>query len=161
MEAIQKKERICLVAAAAILLILGILLVRDYGIWYDENVEIDIARMNLKEYVRVICGEESSIFRFMDDKIGDLMDSVEIDHGEALVYPAAAVVSVLREIGHADWGMWFYHYYLWCWFVAALICIYFMGKYLTGKRRWGIVAAAMLFLHPRFFAGAFSTIRMY
>lgn len=155
MEAIQKKERTCLVAAAVVLLILGILLVRDYGIWYDENVEIDIARMNLKEYVRVICGEESSIFRFMDDKIGDLMNSVEIDHGEALVYPAAAVVSVLREVGHADWGMWFYHYYLWCWFVAALICIYFMGKYLTGKRRWGIVAAAMLFLHPRFFAGAF------
>ena len=55
---------------------------RDYGIWYDENVEIDIARMNLKEYVRVICGEDSGIFQFMDDKIGDLMDSVEIDHGK-------------------------------------------------------------------------------
>ena len=152
---IQKKERKYLGLAVALLLVLGLLLVRDYGIWYDENVEIDIARMNLKEYVRVICGEDSSIFQFMDDKIGDLMDSVEIDHGEALVYPAAVVVSVLREIGHADWGMWFYHYYLWCWFVAGLLCLYLTGKYLTGQKRWGVVAAAMLLLHPRFFAGAF------
>lgn len=152
---IQKKERKYLGLAVALLLVLGLLLVRDYGIWYDENVEIDIARMNLKEYVRVICGEDSSIFQFMDDKIGDLMDSVEIDHGEALVYPAAVVVSVFREIGHADWGMWFYHYYLWCWFVAGLLCLYLTGKYLTGQKRWGVVAAAMLLLHPRFFAGAF------
>ena len=134
---IQKKERRYLGLAVALLLALGLLLVRDYGIWYDENVEIDIARMNLKEYVRVICGEDSSIFRFMDDKIGDLMDSVEIDHGEALVYPAAAVVSVLREIGHADWGMWFYHYYLWCWFVTGLVCLYLTGKVSDGAKTVG------------------------
>lgn len=155
MEISRKKECKYLGFAVALLLVLGLFLVRDYGIWYDENVEIDIARMNLKEYVRVICGEDSGIFQFMDDKIGDLMDSVEIDHGEALIYPAAAVVSVLREIGHADWGMWFYHYYLWCWFVAGLVCLYLTGKYLTGQRRWGIVAAAMLLLHPRFFSEAF------
>ena len=148
-------EKKCLCIAVVLLLLLGAFLVRDYGIWYDENVEIDIARMDLKEYVRLFAGEDSSLFAFMDDKIGDLMDSVEIDHGEAMIYPAAAVVSVFRQIGHAEWGMWFYHYYLWCWFVAALICLYFTGKYLSGKRRWGAVTAGLLLLHPRFFAEAF------
>lgn len=155
MGVISKKEKNYLIIAVAVLLFLGLLLVRDYGIWYDENVEIDIARMNLKEYVRLFFGEGSSLFQFMDSKIGNLMDSVEIDHGEALVYPAAAVVSVLREIGHADWGMWFYHYYLWTWFVAALVCLYLTARYLTGRKCWGVVAAAMLLLHPRFFSGAF------
>lgn len=155
MHKINWNEKKVLTLSAVILLLLGIFIVRDYGIWYDENVEIDISRMDLKEYVRVICGADSSIFRFMDDKIGNLMDSVEIDHGEALVYPAVVAVSIMREIGHAEWGMWFYHYYLWVWFVMALLCLYFTGRYLTGKKRWGAVTALMLLLHPRFFSEAF------
>lgn len=148
-------EKKCLCIAMAVLLLLGLLLVRDYGITYDENTEVDIARFNLKEYVRVVCGEDSGIFRFMDARIGNLMDSVEIDHGEALIYPAVAVVSVFREMDHADWAMWFLHYYLWVWFCIGLLCLYLTGKYLTGKKRWGAVAALMVLLHPRFFAEAF------
>lgn len=148
-------EKKCICIAMIVLLLLGAVLVRDYGITYDENTEVGIARMCMKEYVRVIFGEDSGIFRFMDDKIGDLMDSVEIDHGEALIYPAIAVVSVVRELGHAEWGMWFLHYYLWVWFCIGLLCLYLTGKYLTGKKRWGAAAALMLFLHPRFFSEAF------
>lgn len=155
MKKIKWTEKKAILAVGIILLILGACVVRDYGIWYDENTEIDIARMDLKEYVRVICGTESEIYQFMDGKIGNLMDSVEIDHGEAMIYPAAAVVSVLRELEHAEWGMWFYHYYLWVWFVAGLLCLYLVGKYLTGTRRWGAAAAGMLLLHPRFFSEAF------
>lgn len=152
---IKWNERKVICVVMIILLLLGVCIVQDYGIWYDENVEIDIARMDLKEYVRFICGSDSHIYQFMDSKIGNLMDSVEIDHGEAMIYPAAVVVSVFREMGHAEWGMWFYHYYLWLWFLAGLLCLYFTGKYLTRRKRWGVVTAAMLLLHPRFFAEAF------
>lgn len=148
-------EKKCIVVVLLLLLLMGAVLVRDYGITYDENVEIDIARMDLKEYVRVLFGEDSRFFRFMDDRIGNLMDSVEIDHGEALIYPAVAVVSILREMGHAEWGMWFLHYYLWVWFCAGLLCLYWSGCFLTDRKRWGILAVLMVFLHPRFFAEAF------
>ena len=76
------------------MLLAGLFAVNGYGINVDENTEINIARMDLKEYVRLFFGESSRLFRYMDGLIGDLMDSVEIDHGEALLYPAAAAVSV-------------------------------------------------------------------
>ena len=76
--------------------------------------------MDLKEYVRLFLGESSRLFQYMDGLIGDLMDSVEIDHGEALLYPIVAVVSIFRAVGRTDLGMLAYHYYLYVWFLFGL-----------------------------------------
>lgn len=151
----KKRERKIIIIVFVVLLLVGILALPGYGIGSDENTEIDIARLNLKEYIRLFWGEGSRLFQFMDGKIGDLMDSVEIDHGEALLYPVAAVVSVLREIGRTDLGMYAYHMYLYIWFLIGLLALYGVGKYLTGKKRWGICAAAFVGLNPLIFGASF------
>ena len=121
----------------------------------DENPEIDIARMDLKEYVRLFFGENSRLFGYMDGLIGDLMDSVEIDHGEAVLYPIVVVVSVLRVMGRADLGMLSYHMYLYVWFLLGLLAAYQVGKFLTGKKWYGAMAAAFIGLNPMLFGNAF------
>lgn len=149
------KEKKGIAIAFAILLLIGLLAVRGYGIGVDENTEVDIARMDIKEYVRLLCKEDSSLFQYMDSLIGDLMDSVEIDHGEAVLYPAVALVSVLRAVGRTDIGMYVYHIYIYILFLLGLLALYGIGKFLTGKRRWGICAAAFVWLNPLLFGQSF------
>lgn len=150
-----KREKKIIGIIFAVFFFIGMIAVQGYGIGTDENTEIDIARMDMKEYVRLFMGEDSNLFQFMDGKIGDLMDSVEIDHGEALLYPVAFVVSVLREMGRADLGMLVYHMYLYSWFLIGILALYGVGKILTGKKRWGICAALFVLLNPLFFGNSF------
>lgn len=151
----DRKEKKIIGIVFAVLLLIGFVAVNGYGINVDENTEIDIARMDLKEYVRLFFGESSRLFQYMDGLIGDLMDSVEIDHGEALLYPIVAVVSVLRTIGRTDLGMLAYHYYLYVWFLLGLLAAYHVGKFLTGKRVFGIAAVVFIGLNPLLFGLSF------
>lgn len=151
----SKREKKTITILFMILIVVGLAAVRGYGINVDENPEVDIARMDLKEYVRLFFGEGSRLFRYMDSLIGDLMDSVEIDHGEALLYPIVVVVSVLRAVGRADLGMYAYHMYLYVWFLLGLLAVYYVGKFLTGKVLYGVMAAAMIGLNPLLFGTSF------
>ena len=108
----DKKERKIILVVFIGLILVGLLAVGGFGINVDENPEIDIARMDLKEYVRLFFGEGSKFYRYMDGLIGNLMDSVESDHGEAVLYPVVVLVSVLRVLGRADLGMLSYHMYI-------------------------------------------------
>ncbi len=153
---VYSKERKWIFLVCIVLLIIGMIAARGYGVGVDENVEIDIARLNLKEYVRLLGGEESTLFQYMDARIGDLMDSVEIDHGQAAFYLAASIVSVLRAMGRADLGMYAYHMCIYIWFLIGLLALYGTGKLLTGKWYWGCCAAGLVFLHPLFFGYAFT-----
>lgn len=151
----EKKEKKVIAILFAVCLAIGLIAVQGYGINVDENPEIDIARMDLKEYVRLFFGENSRLFTYMDHLIGDLMDSVEIDHGEAVLYPIVAAVSVLRAMGRADLGMLSYHMYLYIWFLLGLLAAYGVGKFLTGKKWYGAMAAAFIGLNPMLFGNAF------
>ena len=151
----EKKEKKIIVILFVVCLLIGLVAVQGYGINVDENPEIDIARMDLKEYVRLFFGENSRLFGYMDGLIGDLMDSVEIDHGEAVLYPIVVVVSVLRVMGRADLGMLSYHMYLYVWFLLGLLAAYQVGKFLTGKKWYGAMAAAFIGLNPMLFGNAF------
>lgn len=151
----NKIEKKVIVVLFALFLLIGFAAVQGYGINVDENTEIDIARMDMKEYVRLFFGEDSGLFRYMDNLIGDLMDSVEIDHGEAVLYPVVAVVSVLRAIGRTDLGMLAYHMYLYIWFLLGLLAAYQVGKFLTGKIAYGAMTVAFIGLNPLLFGSAF------
>ena len=151
----SNREKRIITVLFLILILSGLLAVRGYGINVDENTEINIARMDLKEYVRLLLGEGSRLFRYMDGMIGDLMDSVEIDHGEAILYPAAALVSILRAVGRADLGMMAYHMYLYICFLFGLLAAYQTGKFLTEKISFGIMAAAFIGLNPLLFGMSF------
>ena len=151
----SKREKKIVTVVFVICIVIGLFAVQGYGINIDENTEIDIARMDLKEYVRLFFGESSRLYQFMDSLIGNLMDSVEIDHGEALLYPVVAVVSVLRVIGRTDLGMLVYHMYLYIWFLVGLLAVYQTGKFLTGKPFLSAMGAAFIGLSPVMFGNAF------
>ena len=124
----KKREQKIILITFIGLIIVGLLAVSGFGINVDENPEIDIARMDLKEYVRLFFGESSKLYVYMDHLIGNLMDSVEIEHGEAVLYPVVVLVSVLRVLGRADLGMLSYHMYLYVLFLFGLLAAYEVGK---------------------------------
>ena len=151
----EKKERKIILVVFIGLILVGLLAVDGFGINVDENPEIDIARMDLKEYVRLFFGEGSKFYRYMDGLIGNLMDSVEIDHGEAVLYPVVVLVSVLRVLGRADLGMLSYHMYIYVLFLFGLLAAYEVGKYLTGRWFYGLMTACCLGLNPLLFGMSF------
>ena len=151
----EKKERKIILVVFIGLILVGLLAVDGFGINVDENPEIDIARMDLKEYVRLFFGEGSKFYRYMDGLIGNLMDSVEIDHGEAVLYPVVVLVSVLRVLGRADLGMLSYHMYIYVLFLLGLLAAYEVGKYLTGRWFYGLMTVCCLGLNPLLFGMSF------
>lgn len=69
----SKREKKIVTVVFVICIVIGLFAVQGYGINIDENTEIDIARMDLKEYVRLFFGESSRLYQFMDSLIGNLM----------------------------------------------------------------------------------------
>lgn len=49
----SKREKKIVTVVFVICIVIGLFAVQGYGINIDENTEIDIARMDLKEYVRL------------------------------------------------------------------------------------------------------------
>ena len=52
----------------AVVLVSGMLLAGDYGMPWDETTEFGIFASNIKEYARVLEGEDSSFVRWADEQ---------------------------------------------------------------------------------------------
>ena len=99
----------------AVFLALGLLTAADYGPSWDEQTEMDILRMNLWEYARVL-GLDESRFETLAARQGPLSietlrpisQSIEQDHGTAAFYPFGWVVLDLSLTGRskARCGTW-------------------------------------------------------
>ena len=94
----MQKKRIAVAVFFAAFWLLGLLTAADYGPSWDEQDEMDILRMNLWEYARILhLDEEAFQARAQADDtltIGPLTpisQSIEQDHGIAAFYPLAGV----------------------------------------------------------------------
>lgn len=141
----------------AVFLALGLGTAADYGPTWDEADEMDILRMNLWEYARVLRLDESAFEAraAMDDAltIGPLVpisQSVEQDHGACAFYPMAGVVMDENLSGQTRSVCW----HMWCWVIFTLggFALYGVCRELGLPRPWALLGPLLLLVSPRFFA---------
>lgn len=141
----------------AAFLVLGFWTAADYGPCWDEPDEMDILRMNLWEYARVLGLDESPFLQLAQDEsrpvinaLVPISQSIEKDHGAACMYPLAAVV-MSQQLSEAQRSaLW--HMGCWTWFTLGAFALYAACRELGLPRPAGVLAALTLLLSPRFFA---------
>lgn len=141
----------------AVFLALGLLTAADYGPSWDEQTEMDILRMNLWEYARVL-GLDESRFETLAARQGPLSietlrpisQSIEQDHGTAAFYPFGWVVLDLSLTGAQQSALW----HMACWGVFTLggFALYAALRQMGLSRGWALLGPVCLLLTPPFFA---------
>ena len=141
----------------AVFLALGLLTAADYGPSWDEQTEMDILRMNLWEYARVL-GLDESRFETLAARQGPLSietlrpisQSIERDHGQCAYYPAAALLPLQEEAPDRVMVLW--HAYTWLWFMLGVAAVYGFCREAKLSRPVSCGGMLLLYLCPRFFA---------
>ena len=139
-----KKGIICLFFLAFALL--GFLTANDYGVPWDQPLEIDILKSNLVSYESHLLGEISPRFKYIEP----ITTSVERDHGLSGFYLFAPFL-YMDGISDAQYST------IWhcvCWFIFTLGAIGLYGclRSLTRSRPIALLGVLFLLLTPRFFA---------
>lgn len=141
----------------AVFLALGLLTAADYGPSWDEQTEMDILRMNLWEYARVL-GLDESRFETLAARQGPLSietlrpisQSIEQDHGTAAFYPFAWVALDLSLTGAQRSALW--HMACWTVFTLGGFALYAVLRQMGLSRGWALLGPLCLLLTPPFFA---------
>lgn len=141
----------------AVFLALGLLTAADYGPSWDEQTEMDILRMNLWEYARVLGLDESRFETlaarqgpFSIETLRPISQSIEQDHGTAAFYPFGWVVLDLSLTGAQQSALW--HMACWAVFTLGGFALYATLRQMGLSRGWALLGPVCLLLTPPFFA---------
>ena len=149
------RRAVCVFFAAFALL--GLLTAADYGPTWDERDEMDILRMNLWEYARVLGLDQSAFERraaaqdpLTISALTPISQSIEQDHGCAVFYPMAWAVmdETLTEAQRS--ALW--HMGCWAVFTLGAFALYAVCRQLGLPRGAALLGPLFLLLSPRFFA---------
>lgn len=152
-EKVNQHNRIIASILFLIMMVVGLIVTPNYGMPWDELMEIQIMGSNVREYVGLVQGEEKEPDKLANGMpIQDFTENPDIDHGESAYYPIApfAFMDLGQESGRALMLIW--HFYTFLIFMAGVICLYFIIKFLTGDWKYGMLGSLFLYLSPRFFA---------
>lgn len=146
---------VCMFFAA--FLLLGLLTAGDYGPTWDELDEMDILRMNLWEYARVLGLDESAFERRASieerltiSRLTPISESIEQDHGIAMFYPLAGVVMSETLTEGQRSVLW--HMGCWAVFTLGAFGLYGACRQMGLSRASALMGPVFLLLSPRFFA---------
>lgn len=148
---IQKHSRLLVASAFLLLFLIGLLTASDYGIYMDQQSEMTILRENLKEYAHYLLGDDSEAMQYYN-RIGlpRITETVEIDHGMAVFYPLAPLMTRMDYDQPSLFPLW--NMLAWCWFMGGVMALYGLCRKLGMNRLVAFAGALMLYLCPRFFA---------
>ena len=76
MEKLEQVRRQIVVVFFAAVFLLGMFLAKDYGMPWDETTEFGIFAANIKEYARVLEGEDSAFVRWADERITRIFPNI-------------------------------------------------------------------------------------
>lgn len=120
----------------AIVLAVGILVFRDYGVHYDEKCQIVIGVTNY----RYINQGDPSLLEFQDRYYGPLFE--------------LPLVVLFHDLP-APWMVYLRHLSVFLTFFCGSIAFYFIARRLFRNARWALLACLLLTTNPRIFADAF------
>ncbi len=142
-------------------LLLGFFTTGGYGQPWDEPAEMNILRMNLWEFAKVV-GADLSAFETraaaerplisdqMPTAFVPISQSVERDHGMAGYYPLFGLV--MKDSLAPALMLQLWHGHTWLLFWLGAVALYGVCRRLGLSRALGWMAVLMLLLSPRFFA---------
>ena len=135
----------------AVLTCVGLIASMGYGMLLDGPSEQVILQENLKEYAILLFGMDSEPVRGYDAlDIQRITESIEMDHGQALYYPAAPLLALKNNNPYGFNILW--HAYTWLWFMAGVLAVYVIMRSLSMSRIIACTTALLFYLSPRFFA---------
>lgn len=153
LEKINEKSRPIVIFAFIIMLLLGLWVTPNYGMPWDELLEIRTLGSNVREYIGLFAGEENRPVRSTTGiAFTDYTENPDMDHGQSAFYPFAPLLFANLGSEGPRTLMILYHGYNFLLFMAGVICLYFIGKHLTKDWKYGLAASLFMYLSPRMFA---------
>ena len=133
--------------------LIGLIVTPDYGMPWDEELEIRTLGSNVREYIGLFKGK---IGEPSQSSLGipfpDYLQNPDMDHGQSAYYPLTPAL-------FADYGsngprtmMLIWHGYTFLIFMTGVVGLYIVCKFLAGDWKYGLLGSLFLFLSPRFFA---------
>ncbi|AHJ99709.1 hypothetical protein [Hymenobacter swuensis] len=136
-----------------LLTLLGVVLHRDYGVGWDEQLDRLNGIINTK-YVALKLAPELARRQATFAQIPDMRDNQDVDHGVFYQLPLVVLEKVVRVEDSRD-VYFFRHLVIWLTCVAGTYALYRVGAHYLGSGPWGLAVAAALVLSPRMFAESF------
>lgn len=152
-EKINQNSWIITIALFALMTLIGLIVTPDYGMPWDEELEIRTLGSNVREYISLFKGKTGEPYQSSTGiPFPDYLLNPDMDHGQSAYYPLAPAL-------FADYGpngprtmMLIWHGYTFLIFMAGVLGLYFVCKFLMGDWKYGLLGSLFLFLSPRFFA---------
>lgn len=152
-EKINQNSWIITIALFALMTLIGLIVTPDYGMPWDEELEIRTLGSNVREYISLFKGKTGEPYQSSTGiPFPDYLLNPDMDHGQSAYYPLAPTL-------FADYGpngprtmMLIWHGYTFLIFMAGVLGLYFVCKFLMGDWKYGLLGSLFLFLSPRFFA---------
>jgi len=116
--------------------IIGLAIFRDYGVHYDEELQINIAVTN---------------YRYMNQGDPALLTFQDRYYGPFFELPLLMLFNGLPS----PWMLYGRHLAVFFTFLCGLVCFYFLSKRLLREQKWALLAVVLLVIHPRIFADSF------
>ena len=145
-------RRIATTAFFGGLLLLGLLLTRDYGMGWDEPSDRQAGYVSLRYVAQRLAPGVLAAGHLAN--LPKLSTYIEADHGVAFQLPMAVMEAAFfrHDIQRAYWMR---HLLCFGTFIMGAWAVYRLGIERFGSWRWGLVGAGILVLSPRIFAEAF------
>lgn len=149
---INKKHRVLMAIIFLVMTIVGLAVTPDYGIPWDELLELRALGTNVREYTGLIVGQENEPEQSSTGIIfPDILEHTDNDHGESVYYLLAPVLFADLGPDAPHTFMLIFHAYIFLLFMFGVVGIYFICSFLTKDWKYGLLASLFLYLSPRFF----------
>ena len=122
---------LCPILFFSVLILLGCLIYKDYGIPWDESIQTQIGALNYRYLFR----GDHSLLSFSDRFYGAIFEVPLLWISSRLSIPRHLTIFLV--------------------FIFGIILFYFLGKRIFHSSWWGLLGASMLAISPRIFADAF------
>lgn len=153
MEKINKNHQIIVAFSLLIMLVAGLFVTPDYGMPWDELLEIRTLGSNIREYIGLVQGDEAEPGKSSTGiAFPDYLKNADMDHGQSAYYGFAPALFHDYGDGGERTLMILWHAYTFILFMVGVVALYFICSTLCGDWKYGALGSLFLYLSPRFFA---------
>ena len=152
-EKIIKNSRIITISLFVLMTLVGLIVTPDYGMPWDEELEIRTLGSNVREYISLFKGKTGEPYQSSTGiPFPDYLTNADMDHGQSAYYPLTPALFADYGPGGPRTLMLIWHAYTFLIFMAGVLGLYFVCKFLMGGWAYGLLGSLFLYLSPRFFA---------
>ena len=121
-EKINKNSRIITISLFILMTLIGLIVTPDYGMPWDEELEIRTLGSNIREYVSPFKGKTGEPYQSSTGiPFPDYLQNADMDHGQSVYYPLTPALFADYGPGGARTLMLIWHAYTFLIFMAGVL----------------------------------------